>query len=99
MISRRNIRVKVMQTLYTMDTLEVAAKPGESRKVLQNHFDQTKSLLVYLNWFLTEIPRYAEKEAHKRAGKHLPTAEDLNVNTKISGNEILWKSFSGWVDL
>lgn len=80
-----------MQTLYTMDTLEVGAKAGESRKVLQNHFDQTKSLLVYLNWFLTEIPRYAETEAHKRAGKHLPSEADLNVNTKISGNEILWK--------
>jgi N utilization substance protein B len=40
---------------------------------------------------LTEVARYAEKEAHKRAGKHLPTAEDLNVNTKIAGNEVLWK--------
>jgi N utilization substance protein B len=91
MISRRNIRVKVMQTLYTMETLETLIKPGEPQKVLQQHFDQTRSLLVYLTWFLTEIARYAETEAHKRASKHLPTAEDLNVNTKIAGNEVLWK--------
>jgi N utilization substance protein B len=91
MISRRNIRVKVMQTLYTMEALDVAAKPGEPQKVLQQHFDQTRSLLVYLNWFLAEVARYAETEAHKRASKHLPSAEDLNVNTKIAGNEILWK--------
>ncbi|HRO70692.1 MAG TPA: transcription antitermination factor NusB [Chitinophagaceae bacterium] len=91
MISRRNIRVKVMQTLYTVETLEDLLKPGEPQKILQNHFNQTRSLLVYLTWFLTEVARYAETEAHKRASKHLPTAEDLNVNTKIAGNEVLWK--------
>jgi len=91
MISRRNIRVKVMQTLYTLDILEDYSKPGEQQKILQQHFNQTRSLLVYLTWFLTEVSRYAETEAHKRAGKHLPTPEDLNVNTKIAGNEVLWK--------
>lgn len=91
MISRRNIRVKVMQTLYTMDALETLIKPGEPQKVLKQHFDQTRSLLVYLTWFLTEVARYAETEAHKRASKHLPSAEDLNVNTKLAGNELLWK--------
>jgi N utilization substance protein B len=91
MISRRNIRVKVMQTLYTIETLENLLKPGEPQKVLQQHFNQTRSILVYLTWFLTEVARYAETQAHKRASKHLPTAEDLNVNTKIAGNNILWK--------
>lgn len=90
MISRRNIRVKVMQTLYTMATLE-EMKPGEPQKILTAHFNQTRSLLIYLTWFLTEIARYAETEAHKRASKHLPTADDLNVNIKITGNELLWK--------
>jgi transcription antitermination protein NusB len=91
MISRRNIRVKVMQTLYTVNSLDKEVKPGEPQKTLQAHFDQSRGLLIYLTWFLTEIARYAETEAHKRAGKHLPTAEDLNVNIKIAGNELLWK--------
>jgi len=91
MISRRNIRVKVMQTLYTLSTLENEVKPGEPQKLLQQHFDQTRSLLVYLIWFLTEITRYAEKDAHQKASKHLPTAQDLNVNIKLAGNELLWK--------
>ena len=80
-----------MQTLYTLSTLENDVKRGEPQKLLQQHFDQTRSLLVYLTWFLTEVARYAETEAHKRAHKHLPSAEDLNVNTKIAGNETLWK--------
>lgn len=91
MISRRNIRVKVMQTLYTVSSLEKEIKPDEPRKILQQHFNQTRSLLIYLTWFLTEVSRYAETDAHQRASKHLPTAEDLHVNTKIAGNELLWK--------
>ncbi|MGZ8523226.1 MAG: transcription antitermination protein NusB, partial [Chitinophagaceae bacterium] len=91
MISRRNIRVKVMQTLYTIETLDDLLKPGEPQKILQQHFSETRSILVYLTWFLTEVARYAETQAHKRASKHLPTAEDLSVNTKIAGNEVLWK--------
>ena len=91
MISRRNIRVKVMQTLYTMATLENEVKTGEPGKILQAHFDQTRSLLIYLTWFLSEVARYAETDAHNRASKHLPSTEDLNVNTKIAGNELLWK--------
>jgi len=80
-----------MQTLYTIETLEDLLKPGEPQKILQQHFNQTRSTLVYLTWFLTEVARYAETQAHKRASKHLPTAEDLNVNTKIAGNNVLWK--------
>jgi N utilization substance protein B len=91
MISRRNIRVKVMQALYTISTLGGAFKPGEPQRILQQHFDQVRFLFIYLTWFLTEVTRYAETEAHKRAGKHLPSVADLNVNIKIAGNEILWK--------
>ena len=85
-----------MQTLYTISSLEHdettgLKPPANPQKILQQHFDQTRSLLVYLIWSLTEIARYAEKNAHQRASKHLPTAEDLNVNTKIAGNEVLWK--------
>jgi len=80
-----------MQTIYTVTTLETEVKPGEPQKILQQHFDQTRSLFVYLTWFLTEVSRYAEADAHQKASKHLPTEKDLNVNTKIAGNEILWK--------
>jgi transcription antitermination factor NusB len=97
MISRRNIRVKVMQTLYAVESqyAETGAgqpiKPGEPAKLLQKHFDQTRQLFVFLVHFITEVARYAETDARNRASKHLPTKEDLNVNIKIAGNELLWK--------
>ena len=91
MISRRNIRVKVMQTIYTLSTLEHEGKPGEPVKLLQKHFDGSRELFFYLTYFLTEVAGYAETDAYVRSNKHLPTPEDLNVNTKISGNQVLWR--------
>jgi transcription antitermination protein NusB len=91
MISRRIIRVKVMQALYALETLEGDLKPGEPLKILQKHIDQTQGLLVYLLHVLTEVARYAEKDARHRAGKHLPSSQDLNVNIKLAGNQLIWK--------
>lgn len=91
MISRRNIRVKVMQTLYSLDSVSGEMKPGEPQSILNKKIDQSSQLFTYLIYFITEVARYAEKDALKKASKHLPSAEDLTINTKISGNEILWK--------
>jgi len=91
MISRRNIRVKVMQTLYVIDNMGVPEKPTEPVRLLQKQFDQSRQLLVYLVYFLAEVARYAEIDSRNKASKHLPSAEDLNVNIKIAGNEVLWK--------
>src|SRR5258708_25526587 len=91
MISRRNIRVKVMQTLYTLDAQEQTVKPGEPIRILQKHFDHSRQLLVYLIYLITEIARYAETDSRVRSNKHLPSQQDLNVNIKLAGNEYLWK--------
>lgn len=87
-----------MQTIYTLSTLDnenglekPQSKKDSPEKLLIRHFDQTKELLVYLTYFLTEVARYAETDAYIRSSKHLPTKEDLNVNTKIAGNQLLWK--------
>ncbi|RYG42806.1 MAG: transcription antitermination factor NusB, partial [Chitinophagaceae bacterium] len=91
MLSRRNIRVKVMQTLYALDSLSEGLKPGEPGRILSKKIDQSRKLFTYLVYFVSEVARYAEKDAAKKAGKHLPTAEDLSVNTRIAGNELVWK--------
>jgi N utilization substance protein B len=91
MISRRNIRVKVMQTLYTLEAQEQTLKPGDATRILQKHFDQSRQLLSYLLYLVIETARYAETDARLRASKHLPSEEDLKVNIKLAGNEYLWK--------
>ena len=80
-----------MQTLYTAATLETEKKPGEPQKVLLKHFEETSDLFFYLTYFIMELAHYAETDASVRAGKHLPNYQDLHVNTKIAGNEVLEK--------
>ena len=90
MISRRNIRVKVMQTLYSIESMNNETKPGEPIKILENNLEQSGQLFTYLIFFITEVARYAEVDAAQKAHKHLPTKGDMNINTKIAGNELVW---------
>ncbi|UYQ94235.1 transcription antitermination factor NusB [Chitinophaga horti] len=90
MISRRNIRVKVMQTLYTLETME-QVKPGTATSLLNEKLDQTSQVFTYLLYMVTQVAQYAETDSQARASKHLPSEEDLNVSTKIAGNEFLYQ--------
>lgn len=81
-----------MQTLYAYSAEnEQTAKAPTPSKVLDQHFNQSRSLFVYLVYFLTQVARYAEKDAHKKASKYIPSATDLNVNTKLAGSNLLWQ--------
>ena len=91
MISRRNIRIKVMQTLYSIDSMNGDIKPGEPISILTKKIEQSRQIFTYLVYFITEVARYSETDARQKASKHLPTTADLNINTKIAGNELLWK--------
>lgn len=94
MISRRNIRVKVMQTLYSLELYGNPIQDGivvdnilpAAKKILQQHLDQTSRLFKFLLYNLVEISRYAKTDARQRSSKYLVTSEDLNVNTRIAEN-------------
>lgn len=81
-----------MQTLYTIDSVSGNVKPEEPNTIITAKIQKTRDLFGYLNYLITEIARYAETDARIKASKHLPTANDLNVNIKISGNSLLWKT-------
>ncbi len=80
-----------MQTLYTLSTMEKEQTTLDPIRSLQKHIDASRQLFVYLLYCLTEVARYAETDSARRASKNLPSEQDRNVNTKISGNEYLWK--------
>jgi len=91
MLSRRNIRVKVMQTLYLLDSQSGENKVAEGEAKLLGKFELSRKLFAYLIHFLAEVARYAEKEAARKAGKYLPSEGDLSINIKIAGNTVLWQ--------
>ena len=90
MLSRRNIRVKVMQTLYSVESMNNETRPGEPLQILKKKLEHSQQLFTYLVYYIIEVARYAERDAAQKAQKHLPSAHDLNVNIKISGNETVW---------
>lgn len=98
MLSRRNIRVKVMQTLYSLESLNNEVPKDEPQKMFQKKLENSQQLITYLTYYIIEIARYSEKDAVKKASKHRPTESDLNVSTKIAGNEIVWAALenSSW---
>jgi N utilization substance protein B len=89
MLSRRNIRVKVMQTIYSLETGGQTTSTEESVKILQKHFNQSRQLFIYLIYFITELAHYVETDSLRRSGKHLPTREDRNIDIKLAGNEVI----------
>lgn len=91
MISRRNIRVKVMQCLYAIESESGNYSEEKAVALLRKYLNETADLFTFSLFLLTEVARYAETDSRNRASKHLPSHADLNVNTKISGNSLLWK--------
>lgn len=91
MISRRNIRVKVMQCLYSAEADTTMVSEDMAVSLLKKYLDETADLFTFAIFLVTEVARYAEKDSLHRASKHLPTEADLNVNIKLAGNTTLWK--------
>lgn len=80
-----------MQLLYSIETTSDSTAFKNPVATLQKNLDKTRELFIYLVANTLAVAQYAEKDARIRAAKYVPTEADLTVNTKISGNEILWK--------
>lgn len=80
-----------MQTLYSLETQDSPLSSTDAVKLLKKHFDQSRELIVFVAHFITEVARYSETDAKNKASKYIPSAKDLTINTKIAGNELLWK--------
>jgi transcription antitermination protein NusB len=91
MLSRRNIRVKVMQTLYSIESMNKETRPGEPLQILKKKLENSQQLLTFLVCYIIDVARYSEKDALQKSQKYLPTENDLNVNTKIAGNQLVWE--------
>ena len=80
-----------MQLLYSIDSTNDSSAFKNPAIILEKKFTQTSELLVYIFYHIVSIAQYAEVSARNRAAKYVPSVEDLSVNTKVSGNQILWE--------
>ena len=80
-----------MQLLYSIDAANDVAAFKNPVSTLDKKFLKTRELLVFLIYNIVAVAKYSEISARYRSSKYVPSEEDLNVNTKISGNQLLWQ--------
>jgi N utilization substance protein B len=88
MLTRRHIRIKILQNLYAVEVChEYDMQKAEDRliKSVESLYD----LYIYQLSFIREMMWYAENKIEERRNKKLPSAEDLNPNLRFVENEFL----------
>ncbi|MCB9257091.1 MAG: transcription antitermination factor NusB [Chitinophagales bacterium] len=89
MISRRILRVKVMQVLYSHYIGGSDLSSLKQEGMLLGRIQKTKQLyFVYLQ-YLIEICHYALVDATKRSNKYILKDEDKDINTDLAKNSII----------
>ncbi|HSG68243.1 MAG TPA: transcription antitermination factor NusB [Bacteroidales bacterium] len=88
MLSRRHLRIKVLQALYAFiqsDNDNLAK--GEKQLLIS--IEKIRDLIVYQLSFLIEIRDYTSNLLVERKKKYFPTEEDLNPNFRFVQNKAL----------
>ena len=84
-----------MQSLYQLESMEqefadVEEKSKKGLTILEEKLQQAGELFKVALLYMAKVAQFSEVDARQRSNKYLPTAEDLNVNTRIAGNTFLW---------
>jgi len=88
MLSRRNVRIKVMQMLYTLSRDQDLTYNGalkQYRKIVFLSFE----LYLFNLLLLIRIAEYAEKDLAKKRAKLRPTEEDKKFTAKFVENPLV----------
>lgn len=90
MLTRRDLRMKVLQTLYAINI----SKDCDLQKA-ENHLlkstDDIYDLFIYQLSFILELAEFAQNKMEANKLKQLPSIEDLNPNTRFIDNPFLQK--------
>jgi len=89
MISRRILRIKVMQALYAYYKNAGEASINDIEKELFFSVNKTYDLYHYILLLIVDVSDYANKRIEKAQNKKLPSNEDLNPNTRFVENKII----------
>lgn len=88
MISRRLLRIKVLQVLYAYYTAE-HKDLSISEKELHFSINKSYELYNYLLLLIRDIAQYAESRIEIASNKRIPTFDDLNPNRRFVNNQLI----------
>lgn len=88
MLSRRNLRIKVMQQLYAFEQM-----PDQDTKsfvkYLRDSIQQTYSCLFYNLYVFASSCEYVQTDVQIKSAKHLPKNKDKQISTRLYFNPII----------
>ena len=88
MLSRRHIRVKVMQSLYAYFSTKENNMPAAEKSMLK-HIEEVVELNLVILSLLVELVKYADNLFEDGKKKHLPTEADLNPSRRFVENKVI----------
>ena len=90
LLSRRNVRIKVMQVLYTHEQSSDIVYTALEKSLRENVHSSFR-LLIYNLYFLTRTAEYSVEDAGHKSSKHLPSEADKKISVRIFHNPIIQK--------
>lgn len=88
MLSRRSVRVKVMQLLYSLDRDE-SLKPKDIYKAYDDNIGKSYELFLFNICVIQKITFCSVDDEKKRKSKHLPKDYDKSFTAKLYSNELI----------
>ena len=85
MLSRRHLRVKLLQSLYAFIQSE-ESDVAKGEQALMNSINEVYDLYILLLDLLVEVKNTEEQLFVDRKNKYIPSKEDLNPNTNFVDN-------------
>lgn len=88
MLSRRHLRVKVMQALFAYQRSDGAAL-AVGEKLLKQSLNRIFDLYIHQLSLITEVHTFAARQIDEAKGKMVPSEADLNPNLRFIENRVL----------
>ena len=88
MLSRRNIRIKVMQMLYACSRDQNLGY-DEMLENYNKRIEESFELYLFNLKYFLDVVSFAKKDLERRQAKHLPTEEDKKFTAKLVNNEVV----------
>ena len=88
MLSRRNIRIKVMQLLYSINR-DSELTYDKAERVYDQRIITSYNTYLYNLYLFQKIANYSKKDVDRRKSKHLPSDEDRNFTAILAKNPLM----------